>query len=287
MRRRDFLALSGATAGLAGLAGCTGPAGTRTLPTPLRDESGLPSGATYRLGEEATAGLTAVTVLDATVQRSDHYRTESGSLDVYAPPDSYLVSTRVTAQGEERPPLSAFELQVDEESSLPLSSVEGRPLSALLTRYAPYGPDAEPDPDGQYLLFEVPAGSTGETVAVVWSPAGEDPVYWPLRDQQRAALERPRPPLTVAGFETPGTAGADADPTATLEVENGGDVDGTLRAALNYTGAVDASETLSVSVPAGETTVTEYGLPWNGRRLEVELAWVGPHEQRAIEPDGG
>lgn len=287
MRRRDFLALSGAAAGLAGLAGCTGSAGTRTLPTPLRDESGLPSEATYRLGEEATAGLTAAAVLDTTVQRSDHYRTESGALDVYAPPDSYLVSARVTAQGEERPPLSAFELQVDEESYPPLSSVEGRPLSALLTRYDPYGPDAEPDPDGQYLLFEVPAGSTGETVAVVWSPAGEDPVYWPLSDQRGVALEQPLPPLTVERFETPATATADADPTATLEVENGGEVDGTLRAALNYAGAVDASETLSVSVPAGETTTTEYGLPWNGRRLEVELAWSGPHEQRTIEPDGG
>lgn len=286
MRRRDFLALSGAAAGLAGLAGCAGPAGTRTLPTPLED-SGLPSETTYRLGEEAGAELTAVTVLDASVQSSDHYRTESGALDVYAPPDSHLVPVRVTARGEQRPPLSAFRLQAGEESYPALPSVEGRPLSAVLTRYEPYAPEAEPDPDGRWLLFAVPAGSTGETVAVVWSPADGEPAYWPLPDQQRAALEQPLPPLTVDGFEAPATAPADADPTATLRVANGGDVNGTLRAALNYAGAVDASETLSVSVPAGETVTREYGLPWSGRRLEVELAWTGPHEQRTVEPEGG
>lgn len=287
MRRRDFLALSGAAAGLAGLAGCAGPAGTRTLPTPLRDESGLPAEATYGFGEEAGAELTAVAVLDVAVQRSDHYRTESGALDVYAPPDSHLVSVRVTAQGEQRPPLSAFELQVGEESSPPLSSVAGQPLPSLLTRYAPYAPEGEPDPDGRLLLFEVPAESTGEPAAVVWRPSGGEPAYWPLRDQERTALGQPLPPLTVETFETPATATADADPTATLRVANGGDRDGTLRAALNYGGAIDASETLSVSVPAGETTVTEYDLPWNGRRLEVELAWAGPHEQRTIEPESG
>ena len=286
MRRRDFLALSG-TLGLASLAGCAGPAGTRTLPTPLRDESGLPADATYRLGEEAGAELTAVAALDVTVRRSDYYRTESGALDVYAPPDSYLVSVRVTAQGEQRPPLSAFECQVGEESYPAVSSVAGQPLSSLLTRYEPYTPDADPDPDGRFLLFEVPAGSTGDAAAVVWSPPGGEPAYWPLRDQHREAIRRPLPTLSVEGFETPETAAADADPTATLRVENGGDRDGTLRAALNYAGAVDASETLSVSVPAGETTTREYGLPWNGRRLEVEFAWAGPHEQRTIDPESG
>jgi hypothetical protein len=287
MRRRDFLALTGSAAGLAGLAGCAGPAGTRTLPTPLPDEPGLPSGSTYRLGEEAGTELTAVAVLDARVRRSDHYRTASGALDVYSPPDSYLVSVRVTARGEQRPPLSAFELRVGEETYPALSSVDGRPPSAVLSRYDAYRPDAEPDPDGLRVMFEVPAGSTGETAAVVWSPSGGEPAYWPLRDQQQAALGRPLPPLSVAGFETPATAPADADPTATLRVENGGEVDGTLRAALNYAGAFDASETLSEAVPAGETVTTEYGLPWNGRRLEVELAWAGPHEQRTIEPEGG
>ena len=286
MRRRDFLALSGAAAGLAGLAGCAGPAGTRTLPTPLRDESGFPAEATYGFGEEAGAELTAVAALNVTVRRSDHYSTGSGALDVYAPPDSYLVSVRVTARGEQRPPLSAFELQVGEESYPALTSVAGRPLSSLLTRYDPYAPDADPDPDGRLLLFEVPAGSTGETAAVVWTPPGGEPAYWPIPDRQRAALGRSLPPLTVEAFETPGTAGVDADPTATLQVANGGDRGGTLRAALNYAGAVDASETLSVSVPAGETTATEYGLPWSGRRLEVELAWAGAHEQRIIEPEG-
>lgn len=286
MRRRDFLALSGAAAGLAGLAGCVGPAGTRTLPTPLRDESGFPAEATYRFGEEAGAELTAVAALDVAVRRSDHYRTESGALDVHAPPDSYLVSVRVTVQGEQRPPLSAFALQVGEESYPALSSVAGQPLSALLTRYGPYGPDTERDPDGRFLLFEVPAGATGEAAAVVWSPPDGDPAYWPLPDQQRGALRQPLPPLSVEAFETPATAAADADPTATLRVANAGDRDGTLRAALNYAGAVDASETLSVPVPAGQTTAREYGLPWSGRRLDVELAWAGPHEQRTIEPEG-
>lgn len=286
MRRRDFLALSGAAAGLAGLAGCAGTAGTRTLPTPL-DESGFPSEATYRFGEEAGAELTAVAVLAATVRRSDHYRTGSGTLDVYAPPDSYLVSVRVTARGEQRPPLSAFDLRVGEESYPALSSIEGQPLSALLTRYGPYGPDAEPNPDGRFLLFEVPAGSAGETAAVVWSPPNGGSAYWPLRDQHRAAIRRPLPALSVEGFETPATAAANADPAATLRVANAGERDGTLRAALNYAGAIEASETLSVSVPAGETTTREYGLPWNGQRLEVELAWAGPHEQRTIDPESG
>lgn len=287
MRRRDFLALSGAAAGLAGLAGCAGPAGTRTLPTPLPDEPGLPSGSTYRFGEEAGAELTAVAVLDVTVRRSDHYRTESGALDVYSPPDSHLVSVRVTARGEQRPPLSAFDLRVGEETYPALSSVDGRPPSAVLSRYDAYRRDAEPAPDGSRVMFEVPAGSAGEPVAVVWSPSGGEPAYWPLRDQQRAALGQPLPPLTVEGFETPATAASDADPTATLRASNGGEVDTTLRAALNYAGAVDASETLSEPVPAGETVTAEYGLPWSGQRLEVELAWAGPHEQRTIEPESG
>jgi hypothetical protein len=136
-------------------------------------------------------------------------------------------------------------------------------------------------------MFEVPGGSTGDPVAVVWSPSGGEPAYWPLRDRQRAALGQPLPPLTVEGFETPATAAPGADPTATLRASNGGEVDTTLRAALNYAGAFDASETLSEAVPAGETVTAEYGLPWNGQRLEVELAWAGSHAQRTIEPESG
>lgn len=287
MRRRDFLALSGVAAGLVGLAGCAGQAGTRTLPTPLTEDPDPLLGASYRLGEEATVESTTVAVLDATVRRSEHYRTASGTLDIYAPSDSRLVSVRTTAEGESRPPLSAFGLRVGGTTHPAQSSVEGRPRSAVLSRYDPYGPDAEPDPDGRLLLFEVPAESTGETVAVVWTPTDGAPAYWPLRDRQRAALRRPLAPVTVEGFELPATAAEDADPTATLRVQNSGNVDGTLRAALNYAGSVDAAETLSVSVPAGETTTREYDLPWSGRRLEVELAWAGPHEQRTIEPEGG
>jgi hypothetical protein len=240
MRRRDFLALSGVAAGLVGLAGCAGQAGTRTLPTPLTDDPDPLLGASYRLGEEATVESTTVAVLDATVRRSEHYRTASGTLDIYAPSDSRLVSVRATAEGESRPPLSAFGLRVGGTTHPAQSSVEGRPRSAVLSRYDSYDPDAEPDPNSRLLLFELPA-----------------------------------------------TAAEDADPTATLRVQNSGNVDGTLRAALNYAGSVDAAETLSVSVPAGETTTREYDLPWSGRRLEVELAWAGPHEQRTIEPEGG
>ncbi len=283
MRRREFLALSGTL----GLAGCAGPAGTRTLPTPLTDDPGPPPETSYRLGEEATVGSTAVAALDVTVRRSDHYRTVSGALDIYAPPDSRLVPVRATAQGEQRPPLSAFGLRVGGTTYPAQSSVEGRPLSAVLSRYEPYDPDAEPDLNGRVLLFEVPAESTGETAAVVWTPVDGAPAYWPLRDQQRTALRRPLPPLTVERFVTPDTVAADANPTATLRAQNSGTVDGTLRAALNYAGAVDAAETLSVPVPAGEAVRREYTLPWSGRRLEVELAWAGPHEQRTVEPEGG
>jgi len=31
----------------------------------------------------------------------------------------------------------------------------------------------------------------------------------------------------------------------------------------------------------------DYGLPWSGQHLEVELAWAGTHEQRTVEPEGG
>jgi hypothetical protein len=283
MRRRAFLALSG-TLGLGGLAGCAGPAGTRTLPTPLPEESGFPDGATYGFGETAEAGPTGVTVWNARVRSSDHYRTESGTLDVYAPPGSHLVSVRLTARGDARPPLSAFELQVGEESYPPLSSVAGRPLSAVLSRYDPYSPDAEPDSDGRWLLFEVPGGVAAERGAVVWSPADAPPFYWPLRDRTRSALSQPVPDLSVEAFDVPATAPADDDPAASLRVANAGDVDGTLRAALNYAGAFDASETLTVSVGAGDTTTREYGLPWNGQSLDVELAWAGGSERRTVDP---
>jgi len=283
MNRRAFLAAAGS--GMAALAGCGADSGSGTG-APTGESSGGSGGSTgssggLEFGRSATAGEQSVTVWGASVRSSIRYATEGRALDVYAPDGAHLLFVRITTDG--RPQRSTFGLAAADETLDPLDGVGGASLSDVQHRYPPYAPGGEGDPDGRWLLFEVSPEDLGDAPAVVWQPGEGRTAEWPLPDSDREALAAPVPRFELDGFEVPETAPED-DPTATIVVTNASEVDGTFRATVNYRGPLEAADNLDLSIPAGETSATEYEIvPPSGGELRLELAWSGPNERRTID----
>lgn len=284
MDRRTLLAAAGS--GLAALAGCGADSESGTG-VPTGEDPGGSGGTSTgrrRFGESATAGGASVTAWDVSARSAIRYTVEADALDVYAPDDAHLAFVRITTDGSTRPERATFGLAAAGGTIDPLDDVDGVSLSAVQHRFPHYAPDGEDNPDGTWLLFEVPPDAVGDTPAVVWQPDGASTAAWPLRERAREALTAPVPRFELDRFEAPDTVPADEDPAATIVVTNTGEVDGTFRATVNYRGALSAADNLDLSVPAGVSRTTEYdiALP-SGDELRLELAWSGRNERETVD----
>ncbi|MWG34174.1 hypothetical protein [Halomarina oriensis] len=144
----------------------------------------------------------------------------------------------------------------------------------------PYGPQYTPSAGG-WVAFHIPEPLDADAVTLRW-PEGEYRVERALLDE----LATPPAEFAVREFSFPETY--EAEMTATLTVENTGDVDGTFIGAINQIG-IDVDITpvaeISLDVPAGaseswtySTTVT--GSP--GEEMTLDLRWSGGEREATV-----
>lgn len=285
MRRRDLLALAGTA--LAGGAGCLRPA-RRDPGASLGTAADDGGGDGLALGRAATVGDTTVSMVDLSFRTAVRYSRESGALGVYGAEDSRLVFVRLTVDGRPRPPLSAFALRLDAASYTPLRTVDGTALTNVQRRFPPYSPDTDPDGNGVWLLFEVPAERPARQASLTWNPADGERRRWSLREDHRETLAAPVPAFTVESVSVPDRADPDERPAATLTVRNTGTVDGSFVAALNYLAPLSAAQDVAFGVPAGETTTYDQrlALPGEGEQ-RLAFVWATGRAERTVRVGSG
>ncbi|WP_096390132.1 hypothetical protein [Halopenitus persicus] len=275
--RRRVLA-GAAVPTIASIAGCLGGSlgdgdGNETDPSPDETPHGTDDEPTTD-GTDTPDGpdATGVTVHDVTVRPELVAMDSPDSYGVYGGRGTQYVVADVAVEDPPAHPPESFALETPAETVSATTEIGANP-GTLADFGEAYG-WPEPDPAARgWVAFPVPKPLPAASDArLVWTVdedgAGEDGVgedgsvagEHALPAETAATLAREPTDFTVS-VDAPDAITLGETVTATIAVENVGDVDGTFVAAINRVGpriAYAPEESVTLSVPAGETATHTY-----------------------------
>lgn len=288
MKRRRFL--SGLTVGLAAGAGClgdesAGDGDARSGPSTDGGESesarGTPTPLDGGTSTTGTGGTTtgSVDVADVAVVPElailldDAYR-------VYGERSEQFVAAAVDTAGSAGPAVEEFALVADGETR---HAGVGYNYGSLFDYGARYDGD---DRSEGWIAIRAPKPLATEDVRLTW-PGGERPIG----NANRTELARESTSFAVTAVDVPEEATFGETITASVTVENTGDVDGTFVGAIDKSGPLVAYEPVAarrLDVPAGETATWDVPIEIDDepseteRPMDVSLKWRGEAHRREV-----
>lgn len=283
--------LASVAAGFAGVAGClsggsggSGSAGGDDTPAP--SETTEP--ATDRaLGDTHEGDGYTVTLVDAAARKSvlSYYAPDAFGVET-APSGERFAFVGVETTGE-GPPVESFRFLAGEESFEPtqVSRDVRRDFAPVMD--GPYDPSGQSSDGTGWVAFAVPASLSADLGVSV------DGAAWSLPESAAAPFRDPVPEFEMGTVSIPDAVDADEAIPVSVEFENAGDGDGTLRGALNHYGPMHGASAFRLDVAAGgaetwETTI-DYHLDddVDTEVVQFEVATTAGNVSREVTIRGG
>ena len=283
--------LASAAAGLAAVAGCTAPSDGSSGSggdTDAPSETVTDTPTDRPLGDTYEGDGYAVTVTDVAARKSvlAYYAPDAFGVET-APEGERFAFVGVEASGERLPPRESFRFRAGDRTFEPaaVSRDVRRDFAPVMeTRYEPSSPNG----DGTgWVAFAVPANLTADLGVAV------DDASWSFPDSAAEPVRGPVPEFELGAVSVPSVVDADEPIPVSVEFENAGDGDGTLRGALNHYGPLHGASAFRLDVAAGETTTWETAIDYHLRdefdtdTVQFAVATTAGNVERSVTVRGG